>query len=402
LSKKKQDKIGKNKKLKRKTIGEVKNREDLINHIKHLEKRIQILETEKHLLDAERLRLKQELQKIRREVKRSSGIKLTGDQIFEFLINNIIDEEQKESADRAIKKIRSIMKKESVNELTIKRQYLLEIFSEDLLELSKDDGLPNLKPSVLGYFGLKGIITKLYGNVLKLKKELLDKELASEAFKLAINSRISAYQVEKAFKILENLPHEEAQNILKRITEKIGAAAEFLVDSKKYELAREQLYIAINKYQREALSDDLKYLTEKLTDILIQIFKIQVKTNEIYAAKYTYDEIENMWDPTSYKVEKTDLDSTLKVLINSFLEKNNFGIAAILINKLNSLTLKQDLSKISAELEDKYKDSLKKEIQEDKKKGEEILAEFVKAESDIITDMNRKKIKENNKASKKK
>ena len=64
--------------------------------------------------------------------------------------------------------------------------------------------------------------------------------------------------------------------------------------------------------------------------------------------------------------------------------------------------LKQDLSKISAELEDKYKDSIKKEIQEDKKKGEEILAEFVKAESDIITDMNRKKIKENNKASKKK
>ncbi len=227
-----------------------------------------------------------------------------------------------------------------------------------------------------------------------LSIELLDKEMVSEAFRLAINSWISACQVERAFRILENLPHEESQNILNRISEKIGAAAEFLVEAKKYELAREQLYFAINKYQREALSDHLKYLTDKLTEILIQIFKIQVKTNEIYAAKYTYDEIENMWD--SYKVETTDLDSIIKILINSFLAKNNFGIATVLINKLNSLMLKQDLSKISAELEDKYNDSIKKEIRDYIKKGEKILAEFVKAELDIITDMNRNKIEEAN------
>ncbi|MBY8985365.1 MAG: hypothetical protein KGD65_09875 [Candidatus Lokiarchaeota archaeon] len=224
--------------------------------------------------------------------------------------------------------------------------------------------------------------------------ELLERELVSEAFKLAINSWISACQVDKAFKILDNLPHEESQNILKRISEKIGAAAEFLVEIEKFELAREQLYLAINKYQREALSDELLYLTNKLTDVLIQIFKIQTKTSEIYAAKYTYDEIENMWD--SYKVKKTDLDSILKVLINSFLEKNNFEIAAILINKLNSLMVKQDLSKISANLEDKYKDSIKKEIEEYIKKGEEILAGFVKAELEIITQMNKKKIEEAN------
>ncbi|MHA2281003.1 MAG: hypothetical protein ACXAC5_09135 [Promethearchaeota archaeon] len=226
--------------------------------------------------------------------------------------------------------------------------------------------------------------------------ELLDKELIYEAFKLAINSWISAYQVEKAFRILERLSHEEAQNILKRIPEKIGAAAEFLVSSKQFELARDQLYKAINKYQREALPDELKYLTNKLTEVLIQIFKFQVKTSEIYAAKYTYDEIENMWDSPSYEVEKTDLDSILKVLINSFLEKNNFGIAATLIDKLNSLMIKKNLSKISADLEDKYKDSIKKEIQEYIKKGEEIVAEFVKAELEIISYINKKIIEEAN------
>ncbi len=130
--------------------------------------------------------------------------------------------------------------------------------------------------------------------------EMLDEKLVKEAFRLAINSWISACQVEKAFKILENLPHEEGQNILRSLSERIGEVAEFLVDNKKFELAREQLYIAINIYQRKALSDDLKYLTYKLTEILVQIFKIQIDASEIYAAKYTYDEIENMWD--SYKV----------------------------------------------------------------------------------------------------
>jgi hypothetical protein len=224
--------------------------------------------------------------------------------------------------------------------------------------------------------------------------EMLDGELVKEAFRLAINSWVSACQVGKAFKILENLPHEEGQNILKSISEKIGAVAEFLVDNQKFELAREQLYIAINNYQKKALSDDLKYLTHKLTEILVQIFKIQIDASEIYAAKYTYDEIENMWD--SYKVEKKDLDLTLKLLIKSFLERNNFGIAATLINKLSSLMIRQDLSKLSADLEEKYKTLIKKEIEEYIKRGEEILSEFVKAELDIIIDMNNNKMQKAN------
>ncbi|MFW9897213.1 MAG: hypothetical protein ACFFD7_15530, partial [Candidatus Thorarchaeota archaeon] len=100
----------------------------------------------------------------------------------------------------------------------------------------------------------------------------------------------------------------------------------------------------------------------------------------------------NMWD--SYNVERIDLDSILKQLINSFLEKNNFGIATNLINKLNSLPLKQDLSKVSAELEDKYQESIKKEFQDYLKKGEEILAEYVKTELDIIIEMNKERIEQ--------
>ena len=220
--------------------------------------------------------------------------------------------------------------------------------------------------------------------------ELLDKKIIDEAFRLAITSWISACKVENAFRILESLSHQEAQTILKEVTGKIGNAAEFLVETNRFELAREQLYNAIYKYQREALSDELEELTIKLTKILIYIFKHQVNVKEIHAAKYRYDEIENMWE--SYHVKKTNLDATLKILINLFLEKNNFRIATTLINKLDSLMIKQELTKLSGEIEDIYNTSLKKELEEIIKKGVDFLTVFVDAELDIIADMNKKKI----------
>ena len=220
--------------------------------------------------------------------------------------------------------------------------------------------------------------------------ETLEKEIIDEAFRLAITSWISACKVENAFRILESLSHQEALTILKEVTGKIGKAAEFLVETDRFDLAREQLYNAIYKYQREVLSEELEELTSKLTKVLIDIIKHQVEAKEIHAARYTYDEIENMWE--SYNVKRTNLDSILKILINLFIEKNNFSIASTLINKLNSLMLKQELTKYSAEIEDKYRTSLKKEVEDTIRKGIDILIEFVKAELEILADMNKEKI----------
>ncbi|MFX1376085.1 MAG: hypothetical protein ACFFA0_09755 [Promethearchaeota archaeon] len=224
--------------------------------------------------------------------------------------------------------------------------------------------------------------------------ESLEKKIIDEAFRLAITSWISACKVENAFRIIESLSHQEAQIILTEVAEKIRGAADFLIETNRYELAREQLYTAVNKYQREALSNELEELTIKLTKVLIYVFKQQIETDEIYAARYTYDEIENMWD--SYKVKKSHLDSPLKTLINQFLEKNNFGIATTLINKLDSLLLKQELTKLSAEREDQYRASIKKEMEDIVKKGVDILTEYVEAELDIIADINKKKIESAN------
>ncbi|MFX1320398.1 MAG: hypothetical protein ACFFAQ_02030 [Promethearchaeota archaeon] len=225
--------------------------------------------------------------------------------------------------------------------------------------------------------------------------ELQDDKIIHEAFRLSINSWISACRVENAFRILESLSHKEMLTILKEISKKIRDEGDFLVNVNDFESAREQLYRAIDKYQREGLSEEIEKLTEKLSDILIRLLKQQVNQNEIYAAKQTYDEIENLYE--SYNVEKKNLDSILEKLITLFLKEYNFGISTILISKLSSLKLKKNLTKLSSIAEDEYKVSKKKEIEENLKKGVDLLGEFIEAELNIIVDMNSQKIKEANK-----
>ncbi|MFW9900874.1 MAG: hypothetical protein ACFFDY_06265 [Candidatus Thorarchaeota archaeon] len=220
--------------------------------------------------------------------------------------------------------------------------------------------------------------------------ELLDKIFINEAFKLAINSWISACRVDNALRILDSLPHQDVLKLLTEISDKIGAAADYLVNINNIESAREQLYLAINKYQREALSDELKSLTKKLAEVLITLFSQQVNEEKKHAAKNTYDELENMWE--SYKVKKENLDSTLEKLITLFFKVNSFGMATILIDKLNSRTLKQQLTKIRDEFEDKYEALKKKEVEEYINKGLKIVRDFSEAEIHIIAEMNKEKI----------
>lgn len=74
------------------------------------------------------------------------------------------------SAGGAYEKIISIMKKESVTELTIDRQYLPEILSYDVLKISSD-GLPILKRFAIEYFLFGGIKTEYYGKVVRFIKQ---------------------------------------------------------------------------------------------------------------------------------------------------------------------------------------------------------------------------------------
>ncbi|MFX1469109.1 MAG: hypothetical protein ACFFB8_10635 [Promethearchaeota archaeon] len=224
--------------------------------------------------------------------------------------------------------------------------------------------------------------------------EFLDKELTHEAFRSATNSWISACRVEDAFRILESLPHQEVIALLKEISDKICASADFLVKKSDFSLAKSQLYIAIDKYQRGALFDELKDLTNKLNEVLITLFKQQVNEKKNFDARSTNDEIENMWE--SYNVKKVNLDATLEDLINHFLEEDNFRVVTVLINKLNSSKLKQKLAKIRDEFEDRYRTLKKKEAEDYLNKGIEVIRDFVEVEKELIIEINTQKINEAN------
>ncbi|MFX0147467.1 MAG: hypothetical protein ACFE8E_06920 [Candidatus Hodarchaeota archaeon] len=224
--------------------------------------------------------------------------------------------------------------------------------------------------------------------------ELKDIELRNETFKLAINSWISACKVEYSFKILNSLPHQKVLNILKEIDDKILAAADFLVKSKKLDKAKDQIYKAITVYQREGLFDILDKFTYKQVDILKKLLELQINKNDIYSAKYSYDEIENLWE--SYGVKKSNLDKLLEELIQLFLNELNFGMATDLMNKLNSLSIKKKLTKIRDKVEEEAKELRRKEIQENLEKGVKVLKEFLDEELKIIASLNEKIIKEAN------
>lgn len=224
--------------------------------------------------------------------------------------------------------------------------------------------------------------------------ELKDMELRNETFKLAINSWISACKVENSFKILYSLPHAIVLTILNEIDDKIIEAANFLAKNENLNRAKDQIYKAITVYQREGLFELLEKFTYKQVDILIKLLEAQIKERDNYSSKYTYDEIENLWE--SYGVKKTNLDKLLEELIELFLNELNFGIATDLMNKLNSLAVKKKLTKLREKIEEEAKESRKKEFQENLDKGLTVIKEFLEEELKIITNLNEQIIKEAN------
>ncbi len=220
--------------------------------------------------------------------------------------------------------------------------------------------------------------------------ELKDKKLIIECFKLAINSWISACEVENAFTILERLPHEEIKPILQEVADKVIAASDYLVSQGDLKGAREEIYIAINTYQRENLLEIMKKFAIKLSEILIQLLKDQIKKHKINGAKRSYDEILNLW--TYFEVRRGNLDLVLEGLIIQFLDKLNFKTAVYLINELNSLKLKKKLTEYSSQVEDKNKLLKKRDKEININQGIQILINFIETENEIINTMNSKKL----------
>ncbi len=211
-----------------------------------------------------------------------------------------------------------------------------------------------------------------------------------EAFRMAIISWISASKFDNAFQIFESLDHDFSRRILMELPEIIEISIKFLVEKQNYQNARDQLYRTITLYQREGLFDILERFTSDLEKILIKLLDKQLVNREKYAAKQTYDEIENLW--IAYNVEKTDLDSQLDLLIQLFLENYDFAMTSLLMNKINSKLVKKKLTERISKSEDEYKESKKKDIEQNIQQGLDVVNIFIDAENQIISDLSQEAI----------
>ncbi len=333
--------------------------------------------------------------------------------IFIQLANFYYENRNYYYAAKAIKNVANIAEIYEKEEVFIYREQAAYLFSKLGLYVEASKVIEKVDPKLSNLFKKKNAESMIVdGNQLFNKNkyemaarqyesaghwvsiELGDKEIIKLSFELAINAWISACKCEKAFLILERLPHKTINDLLKNISDKIIAASDFLVSIGNLSTAKDQLYYSMLIYQKESLFEHLKKFAFKLLDVLIEILARSIQSEEIYKAKFTFDEIENLWE--TFNLEKVNLDNHLENMIKLFLKKNNYSMASNLINKLTSLNLKKKLTKYSSKIEENTKITEKKTKEDLISKGVEILEDYIKEERDIIAKINLQKLNEAN------
>jgi len=221
-----------------------------------------------------------------------------------------------------------------------------------------------------------------------------NEELKNEAFKLAITSWISACKMENAFKIIKNLPHDLVIEILQDFLPKIIAMVDYLTKEQKLLIARDQLSIIIDEYQKRNLSEELQELLTKIIEVLKLLLAKQIEDENMFSAYEYYYDIKSVCE--TYDLELPNQDQQLKVLINLFVNILEFGDATLLLNEINSLKLKKELTARISWVEDENKELLKQQKEENLRKNRGILNSYIERELQIIAESNLKTIKEAN------
>jgi len=224
--------------------------------------------------------------------------------------------------------------------------------------------------------------------------ELEDEELRNEAFKLAITSWISACKMENVFKIIKNLPHDLILEILHEFLPKIIEMVDFLIKEQKLLITRDQLRITVDEYQKRNLTEELQELVTKLIEVLQLLLAKQIEEEDRFGAYEYYYEIKSVCE--TYDLELPNQDQQLNILIKVFIKNLEFGEYNLLLNEVNSLELKKELTALISKEEEKNKELLRQQKEENLRKNRDILNSYIERELQIIAESNVKTIKEAN------
>ena len=87
-----------------------------------------------------------------------------------FNAQNELNPDMVHELGNALTKLELLMKQDNSKEVVIDRKYLPEIFNPSLIEILISDGLPVLKPFVLEFFLVNGILSKIEGQSIVFRK----------------------------------------------------------------------------------------------------------------------------------------------------------------------------------------------------------------------------------------
>jgi tetratricopeptide (TPR) repeat protein len=165
--------------------------------------------------------------------------------------------------------------------------------------------------------------------------ELNNIELNQKSINQAIFTWISACEIPNAFKLIEKLDHTEQLKTMQNLTPKIASATDFLISQNNFDVAKTQLYYAIDKYQRAGLFEDVKKLAEKMITLMKVILQNNIREEFPDEAMLAVDEIINIWE--TFELKKENIDSILEAIANVYIKKHEFSAIDKLLMKVSIL-----------------------------------------------------------------
>ena len=208
--------------------------------------------------------------------------------------------------------------------------------------------------------------------------ELSDSILIKKSLKNAIYSWISACEIQNAFSLLERFDHNEMIDILEEVTDKIAGVADFLTSQGQDDFAKAQLYLCFQRYQKAGLFDSIKVFANKTVKILKRILERHIRNTDVDSAKLTLDELYNIWE--TFGVESENIDSYLLRVGILFVERQDFQKVEVILPKIESGEIKNQLSKARMDEEERIKSDLRQDELEDLTDAVAVLKNYVEEE----------------------
>ncbi len=180
--------------------------------------------------------------------------------------------------------------------------------------------------------------------------EIKDDIIVENAYRLAINAWISACEIPNAFLIIDRFDHNSMIEILEEITDKIAGVADYLSSQGQNEYAKSQLYLCFQRYQKAGLFESIKILAQKAVKVLTRTLENHIQNRDVDAAKLSLDELYNIWE--TFNVESDNMDQFIYRICKLYIDKNDFQKVDLIIHKVQSLKLKNQITELYIKKED--------------------------------------------------